>query len=804
MLLSNKIKVISQKAMLLSLLLLLNNYSITQAAPNKNKSVQDTESEAQTHTDSYEKQSSADKDVYTETDTQNSTNSGDTTADSTSSDTTNTVSDQTEVSTEPVTANPPVDFTPFVIDVKYNYLGKTKQILSDLLSLIHAGNVKSLKNPKQTKIYLNGLVDVITWYQTNKFNGIDQRDIIFGMLEVNEAIMLHISQELSNGLKTINPLSIEQLYKNLNKHKAQYRRKKSAKKDPFKEQTALLEKLSKQIDHIGLHWYNLAYRELDEAIIDPAIQSDVVPTSLQLGAAGLLLYGLWKESNKVTMATTFCGWNKDWISKKWDHEVKPFLVKHREITRNRLKGGIHNKMADKLAGQLGKCTFKDLIGLDHIVSQLRLVVDFMANSELYINLGTMPEKGYLFVGPPGTGKTFIVEALANEAAKVSADKKINFINITQEEIWKAGGIAAMFGKIKTLAPCICFFDEFDLLRPTRDGSTGILSEMLIHINALLAEQDPKKQIIIIAATNKPESIDEALTRSGRLHGQYRFKLPSLESREKVITAKLKKLGITFDNAQEAIHNIALQTEGASFPDLNLLVGEAFRYAHSLNETFGEKHLEYALNKTMRHITPHIREMIPAHELQIIATHFAGQALILTLIDSVAQLARVTTLPHMPKINQEALLKLRFDGKEATPSKEQDRYAYGAVYTYKPNDSADIYSKDELLKTCKLHLAGIVAEELMLGSASHTCNKDAMSSALEIAKIIVFEGLKESHMPQEEINRRFQKALQLIETGKKEVRTLLTANKPKLTALIAKLQEQKELSKEEVLAAIEAA
>lgn len=506
------------------------------------------------------------------------------------------------------------------------------------------------------------------------------------------------------------------------------------------------------------------------------------------------------NSNSLLAATFMTAWCKDWLVKEWNNKIKPAMLNKIEVTRNRLKGGIHNKIADQLDKVADPVTFKDLIGIDDVVEKFKLIVNYMENPELYNAFGTVPDKGYLLIGPPRTGKTLSVQALFNELKQVCKARKITHYNITPMDVWR-NGLKYIFAEAQQNAPCILFIDEIDLLKLQRGGGdTTSLNEFLTGMSGLLDNKDPKKQVIIIAATNKPETLDFALKQPGRFGTEIRFKLPSLEVRKETIRRKLEKLAITFANSDKAIEKIALETAGASFEALNKLVADAFLYARNAQETFSEKHLIRALNTSIRKITAHLNERIPEYEQRIMATHFAGQALALVLLYPVAKLARVTILPHMPILDEESIYKLTFSTKK-DQNTEQDRYKYGAVYTYKDHDSADINSRDEILKQCKMHVAGIVAEELIFGAPSHSCNRDAMGQAIQCAKLLTFEGMKEDGLPKEESTKRFKEAVALVEQCKKEVKTLLSAHKDRLNALINELQDRKQLSQAEVLAIV---
>lgn len=697
-----------------------------------------------------------------------------------------------------------VDYQKLTATIQIQCISETRKKLSNLLILINNNQAKSLENKKETVFYLNYLIKEIEHLQTNKFNGKNPQDVCFGLLQINEAILEHISQSLSDGFHSIPLLPLSDLL-------TESSQKRAATKAPFslkallQNNNKLTQKLSYQIDNIGLHIGHHIYRAFDDALVDPIITNEVIPNTAMIAAAGASIYCLLKHPDKAMAITSFVGWHGDRIAKKWHNSIEPYIAKKVAVTRNRLKGGAYNSIADHLDGSADKTTFKDLIGLEDEIEKFQLMVNYIANPELCNQLGFVPAKGYLLIGPPRTGKTLLVKAVRTQMALVCKAEKLNFFIIKSSEIYKKGGISKIFAEAKAAAPCVLFFDEFDLLNLQRGvGNTNTLEEFLTSMDGVTEDKDPKKLVITIAATNRPETLDGALIQPGRFSEQIRFKLPTLELRKETVKRKLEKFGLSLGSADEtssAINEIALETEGSSYEALNRLVGEAYMYASISSEIFEKKHLKKALDESIRNIRPHQHEHLPVHEQRLIATHFAGQALTLTLIDSLTKLAQVTTLPHMPHLKEESLLKLTFGDKE-TRNVEQDRYTYGAVFTYKENDTAGVIPKDELINQCKMHVAGIVAEEIILGSASYTCNRDAMDKAMQIAKAISFEGMKEDSVPKAERLKRFKNAEMLVENCKKEVRTLLTTHKDKLSLLINTLQEKKQLNRDEVLALLQ--
>jgi len=732
-------------------------------------------------------------------------------------------STQTTAKSQVRQARPQMDFAPIIAEIQTNYIGETAQRIRDLIAVINAGLATSLKNKKETIDYLTNLEKNLQLLQTNKFTDQNLQEICIRLLEVNCAIMRHISDAIDRGFYTIRPLKINQLMLKSLKRSHKLKSENKDQEDPLDQNVLLLDKLSKQISTIGVSLFNKAYRVFDAAVVDPIITYEIPRRSLMAGGLGAAAYtalsGLpnnfkdklpsWlphgSQADATGLSAAFLAANQFWssagssIKQEWDNAA-PKVSAKLEAIRNYLKGGHHVKIGDKLSGITEPVYFKDLIGLESAVAELDLIVRFFDNPALYIQLGMVPPKGLLFLGPPRCGKSLCMEALACEISQ-RCKTKIGIKRITLKEI-RRYGLQNIFEEAIREAPCIIFIDEIDLAGLQRGtvGDSKPLQDALIGLQTLLSIQDPKKQVIVIGATNRSENIDDAIKQAGRLSKEIRFELPTLELRKEAIRRRLKKLAITFKGAEEAIHEIALQSEGASYEALNHLVSNALMYSRITKEVFGKKHLEQAVNSAVHKIVPQPNKHVSPADQQLLATHFAGQALAISLLDGPERLSLVTTLPHMPMLKEESALKLVFT-KDPSEVKEQKRYEYGGLFTSKQHDSIQLASRDELLRMCKVHVAGIVAEEIVFGSASHTCNQDAMTRALEIAKKLAFESMKEESLPKHEHQKRFDQAIQLVHTCKQEVRALLQQHQDKLFMLIAALKERKQLNRTQVTAII---
>lgn len=496
------------------------------------------------------------------------------------------------------------------------------------------------------------------------------------------------------------------------------------------------------------------------------------------------------------------------LNEKWSYEIKPYIEKKAKALHYRLLGGAYIARADKLDEIKAEVTFDDLVGLDHVKEYFKLLVDYLENPEMYDRRKLTPQKGCLLVGPTRTGKTHSVSALHGEIKRMlkrtGQAEKFSFIEIPAASLndTKRGGIRRWMYVLQSKAPCIAFIDEIDLINLQRTGKNVELMEFLTALSGMLDETDPQKQVIIIAATNKPESLDSALRQPGRFGKEIRFEYPDLNSRKTYITMQLKKLSL--DLSHFDIEKIALETEGHSYATLKTLTDNAVLKARVAGQSVTQHHLQSALDEEIRHILP-TTKIIPDHEKHIVATHFAGHALVLHLLDSHTKLAKVTINPVMTSIKEELIGKQLLQGAyghKQTTDKEQDRYDHGSIFTYHQEDSINIASRKEQLKQCKIALAGVATEKLMLGSCGYSCHKKDTEEALSIAMRLVCAGINPNSLPTLIQKQKYDEALELLNQCEKEVTLLLEQHKDTLENIITELQANGTLTSQEIAEIVE--
>ena len=295
--------------------------------------------------------------------------------------------------------------------------------------------------------------------------------------------------------------------------------------------------------------------------------------------------------------------------------------------------------------QTGK-SFADVAGQDEAKDALREIVDFLHNPEKYTSIGATLPKGVLLVGPPGTGKTLLAQAVAGEA-------KVPFFSISGSEFVEmfvgmgAAKVRDLFKQAQEKAPCIVFIDEIDTIGKKRDSGAGIggNDEREQTLNQLLAEMDGfdgAKGVVILAATNRPDSLDKALLRPGRFDRRVPVELPDLQGRIAILKVHAKDVKME-DNID--FDTIGRATSGASGAELANIINEAaLRAVRMGRNKVAQQDLEESVEVV---IAGYQRKgaMINEREKRIIAYHEIGHALVAARLKDAAPVHKITIIPR---------------------------------------------------------------------------------------------------------------------------------------------------------------
>lgn len=288
--------------------------------------------------------------------------------------------------------------------------------------------------------------------------------------------------------------------------------------------------------------------------------------------------------------------------------------------------------------------FDDVAGEDEAKENLAEIVDYLHNPKKYTDAGASMPKGLLLVGPPGTGKTMLAKAVAGESG-------VPFFSISGSEFVEmfvgmgASKVRDLFKQAKEKAPCIVFIDEIDAIGKKRDGQVGGNDEREQTLNQLLTEMDGfegNNGVIILAATNRPESLDPALTRPGRFDRRVPVELPDLKGREAILKVHAKKIKPADD---VDFHTIARMASGASGAELANIVNEAALRAVRQGRTIvHEADLEESVEVVIAGYQKK-NAVLSDQEKNVVAYHEIGHALVAALQSHSAPVQKITIIPR---------------------------------------------------------------------------------------------------------------------------------------------------------------
>lgn len=445
--------------------------------------------------------------------------------------------------------------------------------------------------------------------------------------------------------------------------------------------------------------------------------------------------------------------------------------------------------------QTGK-SFADVAGQDEAKEALMELVDFLHNPGKYKDIGANMPKGALLVGPPGTGKTLLARAVAGEA-------KVPFFSISGSEFVEmfvgmgAARVRDLFKQAQEKAPCIVFIDEIDAIGKRRDnGQFGGNDEREQTLNQLLSEMDGfdgSKGVVILAATNRPESLDKALLRPGRFDRRIPVELPDLKGREAILKVHARNVHMA-DNIDYG--TLARATAGASGAELANIINEgALRAVKMHRKVVEQEDLEESIETV---IAGYQRKgaVISPEEKKVIAYHEIGHALVAAMQKHSAPVHKITIIP-------------RTNG------------ALGYTMQISENDSV-LMTKEELFNKIVTMTGGRSAEEVVFGSITSGASND-IEQATKLARSMVTRlGMTEEFdmMATEVVANRYlggdaalqcsettagkidAKVLALIKEAHAKARTILQDNRDKLDVLAQYLLEKETITGEQFMALLQ--
>ena len=437
--------------------------------------------------------------------------------------------------------------------------------------------------------------------------------------------------------------------------------------------------------------------------------------------------------------------------------------------------------------------FSDVAGEEEAKENLQEIVDYLHNPEKYTKVGASMPKGVLLVGPPGTGKTMLAKAVAGES-------NVPFFSMSGSEFVEmfvgmgASKVRDLFKQAKEKAPCIVFIDEIDAIGKKRDGQmAGGNDEREQTLNQLLTEMDGfegNNGVIILAATNRPESLDPALTRPGRFDRRVPVELPDLEGREAILKVHAKKVQLS-DDAD--FHTIARMASGASGAELANIVNEAaLRAVRDNREVVTEADLEESIEVVIAGYQKK-NAILSAQEKKVVSYHEIGHALVAAMQTHSAPVQKITIIPRtsgalgytmqVEQGDKYLLTKKELENKIATftGGRAAEEVVFGEVTTGASNDieqatkiARSMITRYGMSDDFDMVAMETVTNQYLGGDASLACSADT----------------------QKEIDRQ---VVELVKREHEKAKKILLDNRQKLDDLANYLYEKETITGDEFMA-----
>lgn len=439
--------------------------------------------------------------------------------------------------------------------------------------------------------------------------------------------------------------------------------------------------------------------------------------------------------------------------------------------------------------------FDDVAGEEEAKESLKEIVDYLHNPKKYTDVGASMPKGILLVGPPGTGKTMLAKAVAGEAG-------VPFFSMSGSEFVEmfvgmgASKVRDLFKQAKEKAPCIVFIDEIDAIGKKRDGQIGGNDEREQTLNQLLTEMDGfegNNGVIILAATNRPESLDPALTRPGRFDRRVPVELPDLIGREAILKVHAKKIKVS-DNVD--FHTIARMAAGTSGAELANIINEAaLRAVRSGRTVVEQSDLEESIEVVIAGYQKKNAIMTDS-EKKTVSYHEIGHALVAALQSHSAPVQKITIIP-------------RTSG------------ALGYTMQVEENDKV-LMTKREIENKIATLTGGRAAEEIAFGEITTGASNDIEQATRLARAMITRYGMSEEFdmVAMETVTNQYlggdtsiscsaetqkdidKKVVELIKAQHEKARKLLRDNRARLDELASYLYEKETITGTEFMEILE--
>ena len=459
--------------------------------------------------------------------------------------------------------------------------------------------------------------------------------------------------------------------------------------------------------------------------------------------------------------------------------------------KNAMSFGLGKSNAKIYVQSTAGIRFSDVAGEDEAKESLAEIVDYLHNPKKYTDVGASMPKGVLLVGPPGTGKTMLAKAVAGES-------NVPFFSISGSEFVEmfvgmgASKVRDLFKQAKEKAPCIVFIDEIDAIGKKRDGQIGGNDEREQTLNQLLTEMDGfegNNGVIILAATNRPESLDPALTRPGRFDRRVPVELPDLKGREEILKVHAKKIR-TEGNVD--YHTIARMASGASGADLANIINEAaLRAVRNGRTSVTQEDLEESIEVVIAGYQKK-NAVLSDQEKRVVAYHEIGHAVVAASQSHSAPVQKITIIPRtsgalgytmqVEQSDKYLMTRVELENRIATLTggRAAEEVVFGEVTTGASNDI------EQATKLARSMITRYGMSDDFDMVALETVNNQYLGGDASLAC---------SAETQREIDR---KVVALVKAQHEKARQILNANRAKLDELAQFLYEKETITGEEFM------
>ncbi len=440
-----------------------------------------------------------------------------------------------------------------------------------------------------------------------------------------------------------------------------------------------------------------------------------------------------------------------------------------------------------------------LVGLEDQKQALGQLVNALKNLQVFERAKININKAYLITGPAGCGKSYLARAVAGSINKSLEESglsnKIGFKEVKFSDLmWKKDdGISELIKEAQSEAPCILFIDEIHLLRLQTEGNGKALTEFLTVLSGINSDNNGLKPVILIAATNRPDLLDPALLRSGRFE-VVKVEKPNFNTRKQYFEIMLKDQGINPENFD--IERLSQLTENCSYAQLDQVIKNArFKAKSQARGISSTKDLEDSIDTIVFKLKNESELPISQESKNIIAAHLAGKTLSHILFDGKInhKILKVTLRAKIPAVKESMV----YSPQDKIKAIKEKKVKYGNIFVYSKDEIANLETSESLELQIKILLSGAIAEQIILNT-QHVVKKSDKTKALELAKRIIYNGVRPEILSKN-LQREYEsKAVLLLEKLELETKALVASNKEKLGKIYSDLLEKQTLSRSELL------